>query len=307
MLDRPTPSQLNRGWVYRDRIDRRYAGWTVLEFYCRRYSHSIAPEWQQRIETKQILLNDCPTTCETRLQCGQELSYHRPPWLEPPVPLDFTIVYEDADLLVVNKPAGLPVLPGGGFVEHTLLGQLQQRYPNLPPVPIHRLGRGTSGLMLLARSPQARAALSQQMRDRQILKVYRALASGCDLPDEFTITQAIGKVPYPPLGSLYAAVESGLAAESSCCVVRRDRESCLLDVTIATGRPHQIRIHLAAAGCPLVGDPLYAIGGQPYPNQRSLPGDGGYHLHAMQLAFDHPHRQQPMHLVCDPPEVLTVA
>ncbi|MBD2090716.1 RluA family pseudouridine synthase [Microcoleus sp. FACHB-1515] len=297
-------SKLNRGWIYRDRITPTSSGCTVLEFYTQRYSHSIESEWQQRIEDGQILLNDRPTTPATRLKAGQELQYHRPPWVEPPVP-PFAIAYEDADLLVVNKPAGLPVLPGGGFVEHTLLGQLRQRDAIDLPTPIHRLGRGTSGLMLLARSPQARAHLSQQMRDRQILKIYRTLVCGGDMPDEFTITQAIGKVAYPPLGDLYAAVDAGLEARSDCRVVHRSQTS-LLDVSIATGRPHQIRIHLAAAGYPLVGDPLYAPGGLPYSNQQALPGDGGYHLHAMRLAFIHPHSQEQLELVCDPPVPLAI-
>lgn len=179
---------LNRGWIYRDRIDANSAGLTVLEFYTHRYSHSIEAEWQQRIASGQIRLNDRPTAATTYLEAGQELQYHRPPWVEPPVP-SFTILHEDADLIVVNKPAGLPVLPGGGFVEHTLLGQLRQHYSSHLPAPIHRLGRGTSGLMLLARSPAARAHLSQQMRDRQILKVYRALACGGEMPDEFSIAQ----------------------------------------------------------------------------------------------------------------------
>ncbi|NJL21335.1 MAG: RNA pseudouridine synthase, partial [Leptolyngbyaceae cyanobacterium SM1_3_5] len=147
-------SELNRGWIYRDRITAQTAGLTVLEFYSQRYLHSIESEWQARIESGQIRLDDRPTTATTRLKAGQELQYHRPPWIEPPVPT-FAIAYEDADLLVVNKPAGLPVLPGGGFVEHTLLGQLRQRYPDELPAPIHRLGRGTSGLMLLARSLSA--------------------------------------------------------------------------------------------------------------------------------------------------------
>lgn len=297
-------NELNRGWIYRDRITPTSAGLTVLEFYTQCYLHSIESEWQQRIENGQILLDDRSTTAATLLKAGQELQYHRPPWVEPPVPT-FAIAYEDVDLLIINKPAGLPVLPGGGFVEHTLLGQLQQRYPDDSPVPIHRLGRGTSGLMLLARSPQTRAHLSQQMRDRQILKVYRALVCGGDMPNEFTIAQAIGKVAYPPLGDLYAASDSGMEARSDCRVVQRSKTS-LLDVSIATGRPHQIRIHLAFAGYPLVGDPLYAAGGLPYPNQRSLPGDGGYHLHSMQLAFTHPHSQQRIELVCDPPAPLAI-
>jgi 23S rRNA pseudouridine1911/1915/1917 synthase len=299
--------QWNQGWVYRDRIDATTQGWTVIDFYSQRYRHSDRVEWQQRIISGQILLDDQPTASNTQLQSGQLLTYHRPPWTEPSVPLTFTVLYEDDDLVVVSKPSGLPVLPGGGYLEHTLLWQLQQRYPDSPPVPIHRLGRGTSGLMLLARSPQARSGLSQQMRDRQIHKTYRTLVCGDEMPDRFSVTAAIGKIPYPTLGYLYAATPTGLPAQSDCQVIGRDSVS-LLEVRILTGRPHQIRIHLAAAGYPLWGDPLYGVGGVPLPHlltqKLPVPGDCGYHLHALHLQFTHPLSGQPLSIACPaPPEL----
>jgi 23S rRNA pseudouridine1911/1915/1917 synthase len=226
------------------------------------------------------------------------------------VPLTFEVLYEDAELVVVAKPSGLPVLPGGGFLEHTLLWQLQQRYPQNSPIPIHRLGRGTSGLMLLARSPQARAALSRQLRDRHIHKLYRALVSGSVVPDQFTIAQPIGKRPYPVLGYVYAATADGLPAHSECRVLQRQASTTLVEVTILTGRPHQIRIHMASVGHPLVGDPLYDVGGVPRSHLTDastkfpVPGDCGYFLHAIQLSFDHPVSGQRMTLTCPPPAEL---
>jgi 23S rRNA pseudouridine1911/1915/1917 synthase len=177
---------MNQGWTYHDRVDRTACGLTVLEYYTQCYPHSSQPEWQARIAAGQIWLNGTPTSEDVRLQRGQALAYHRPPWQEPNVPLHFEVLYEDAELLLVNKPSGLPVLPGGGFLENTLLTQLQRRYPQSAPVPIHRLGRGTSGLLLLARSPLARTHLTQQMRDRQIQKVYRALVTGSVVADRLT-------------------------------------------------------------------------------------------------------------------------
>lgn len=305
---------MNQGWTYHNQVDQAGAGLTLLDFYTQRYQHSSQTEWQERIETGQVQVEGKWVLPTIRLAIGQKLAYYRPPWEEPDVPLSFDVLHEDADVLVIDKPSGLPVLPGGGFLEHTLLHQLQQRFPQGTPIPIHRLGRGTSGVILMARSQQARSDLSRQMRERQIHKVYRALVGPeqveSPLADQFEITDSIGKVPYPGLGYVYAASPTGRTAHSSCEVLERRRDSTLLGVTIWTGRPHQIRIHLAAVGYPLIGDPLYVSGGQPQSargmESLPVPGDCGYFLHAFSLQFTHPCTHQlvrfvsPIHAV--PPQ-----
>lgn len=306
---------INQGWVYQDRISAVQAGVSVLTYYAERYRHSSGAEWADRLAAGQLRRNGEVLRADVILRTGDRLEYHRPPWAEPTVPLDFEVLYEDADLLVMVKPSGLPVLPGGNFLTHTLLHQLQLRYPTQTPIPIHRLGRGTSGLMLLARSPLARSVLSHQLRQdtataqdphapHHIVKTYRALAAPGDLPDPFTITTPIGPVDHPLLGQVYAASPQGRFALSQGRVIQRSPVANLVEVTIRTGRPHQIRIHLAAAGYPLVGDPLYGIGGLPkipdhLPEQAiPVPGDLGYWLQAHHLTFTHPRTQAPMAFTC---------
>ncbi len=317
------PTELNDGWVYCDRVSARQvsrvrahqagpsqASTTVLDYYTHHYRHSDRATWQRRIESGHVRLNGQPTQANAPLIPGQQLTYHRPPWQEPPVPLDIATIYEDDGLLVVHKPSGLPVLPGGNFLQNTLLWQLRQHHPTA--APIHRLGRGTSGIMLVAKTKAARAHLSQQMRQRRLGKTYRALvgptvrpADGLPdaLPDQFTVTQPIGKIPYPQLGHIYGATPDGLEAHSDCTVVQRRPQATLLDVTILTGRPHQIRIHLATVGHPLLGDPLYVDGGQPHRSATAIPSDCGYWLHAHCLSFIHP-AGEPMTLVAPPPPQL---
>lgn len=311
---------LNHGWTYRDRVSPATVGQTLLDFYAQRYRHSTRQEWRDRIEAGQITVDDHPGYANQTLRAGQILAYHRPPWQEPDVPLEFSVLYEDEDVLAIAKPAGLPVLPGGGFLEHTLLHQLTLRYPDATPSPVHRLGRGTSGVMLLARSPQAKADLSQQLRQatqrqataRTFEKTYRALIGPSDLPDTFVIETPIGQVPYAPLGHLYAATPDGKSAYSEGRVLNRSDQHTLLAVTIHTGRPHQIRIHLASVGYPLLNDPLYAPGGLPYPVDESAesvtaPGDCGYWLHAYRIQFLHPSTRLRQTIIAPPPPSLQTA
>ena len=296
----------NQGWTYIDRISGDSAGIAVLDFYTQRYRHSTRDTWSERIATGLVRLDDRLTTSEAVVRTGQQLSYHRPPWREPEAPSQFALAYADDDLIATIKPSGLPVLPGGQFLNRTLL-HLVRRKLGGHLAPLHRLGRGTSGLVLFAASPRARRDLSRDFRTGSIRKCYRALVSGTDMPDDFSVETPIGRVAYGPVDKLYAATTAGVPAHSECRVCRRDlvARQTLLEVEIPTGRPHQIRIHLAAAGYPLVGDPLYGAGGVPLdrdPGDRpALPGDGGYHLHARYVGFTHPGSGHRCEIYCRAP------
>ena len=292
---------MNQGWTYCDRITQKSANVTLLDYYTQRYHHSTRQQWQGRIEAGQVRINGQPARPNTLLEAGQKLTYHRSPWQEPAAPLDFHICYQDSDIWVVNKPSGLPVLPGANFLEHTLLWQVRQQ--DSTAYPVHRLGRGTSGLVLFARTPVARAHLSQQMRSHQVTKTYRAIVGGTTIPAEFTIDQPIGRCPHPTRGYVYGAVDDtdsdGLWAKSQGQVRQYMDDRTEVKVTITTGRPHQIRIHLAALGHPLLGDPLYSVGGRPRPD--AVPGDCGYFLHAWQLSFRQPTTGKQLTIQQDPP------
>jgi len=203
----------------------------------------------------------------------------------------------------VAKPSGLPTLPGGGaFLDHTLLALVRRRHPEASPM--HRLGRGTSGIVLFAPSAGARKPLQAAFQGEGTRKVYRTLCSGRPEAPAFAITAPIGEVPYAPLGLLHAARAGGRPSESRVTVLEYREGASLVEVEILTGRPHQIRIHLAFAGHPLVGDPLYGTGGVPLPGTSALPGDPGYLLHAHQLELAHPRTGEWISLCCQPPPAL---
>jgi 23S rRNA pseudouridine1911/1915/1917 synthase len=294
---------LNSGCEYREQLGPDADGLTLLAYLSRRYIHSTPEEWASRIATGHLRIDSRPAHTETILRKGSNLVWHRPPWIEPDAPRKFSVLYEDDDILAVAKPAGLPTLPGANFLTATLLNLVRSYAPDAAPV--HRLGRWTSGIVLCARNRKARAALMQQWSAQKVGKRYRALAGGVPAWNEMTITTPIGPMPHPLLGSIHAAAPDGKPSLSQVIVLERRRNSFLCDVRIATGRPHQIRIHLAAAGHPLAGDPLYGAGGLPRADITAVPGDPGYHLHAAELIFCHPSGHEMM-IECEPPKLLRV-
>jgi 23S rRNA pseudouridine1911/1915/1917 synthase len=295
---------LNQGYSYRGRLGPDAADLTVLEYLSRRYQHSSADEWRTRIEAGLVLLDGSPVDTGEVLRSGQTLVWRRPPWQEPDAPLGFAVLYEDEHLLAVAKPAGLPTLPGGGFLLNTLLTVVRRYRPEA--TPLHRLGRGTSGVMLWARTSLARRRIREAW-ETDVLRVYRTLVQGVVRDEELTIETPIGVVPHALLETVHAATPGGKPSLSRVRLLERRPDTSLVEVVLATGRPHQIRIHLAAAGHPLVGDPLYAPGGAPEARSRALPGDLGYLLHAERISFRHPETGRPMEVECLPPPRLRIS
>jgi 23S rRNA pseudouridine1911/1915/1917 synthase len=165
---------VNKGYEYRERVGSESAGRTVVAYLAGRYRHSTEATWRRRMAAGEILLDERPVDPTDTLRAGQSLVWRRPPWEEPPVPLSYAVLHLDAHLLAVAKPRGLPTIPHGGlYLTHTLVHQVRRRWPEATPV--HRLGRGTSGLVLLARTKAARRAVTKAWREGRVEKSYRAL------------------------------------------------------------------------------------------------------------------------------------
>jgi 23S rRNA pseudouridine1911/1915/1917 synthase len=177
---------------------------------------------------------------------------------------------------------------------------VQKQFPNANPV--HRLGRGTSGIVLFAKTAQAASNLQANWNTPKIQKIYRAQAQNIAEHDAYKILTPIGLVQHPRLGSVWAAKSGGKPSKTLAKVIVRGTSATTnagtttFEVSLYSGRPHQIRIHLASIGHPLVGDPLYGVTGQPLENLPGLPGDGGYLLHAQFLKFEHPITEEEINL-----------
>jgi 23S rRNA pseudouridine1911/1915/1917 synthase len=256
-----------------------------------------------------VRVDGVPARPGDRLRAGQSVTWERPPWDEPDAPLATAVLFRDPDLLAVAKPRGLPTMPGGGlYQDATLLALVRSLDPDAAPV--HRLGRDTSGVVLFARTGAARVALARDLRERRVEKTYLALCTGHPERDVLDVDAPIGEVPYPPTGTIHAAHPGGRPSRSRVRVLERRAgpvPTSLVEVAIETGRPHQIRIHLAFAGHALAGDPLYGPGGRPAPGCLAVPGDPGYALHALRIGFAHPRTGAPVVVECAPPPLLRPA
>lgn len=238
-----------------------------------------------------------------RLREGQTISLVVPPPAPSrltPQAMDLHVVYEDADLLVIDKPAGLVTHPAPGHPDHTLANAVLAHCPDLEgvggevrPGLVHRLDRDTSGLIVVAKNDAAQAGLSGQFKERAVSKAYLAAVTGYPEPERAVIDAPVGR--HPRSRTRMAVVSTGREAVTEYDVLRRLRGYSLVEARPRTGRTHQIRVHLASVGHPVAGDAVYG---------RPAPGLARHFLHARRLAFDHPRTGRRLELECELPDDL---
>ena len=213
--------------------------------------------------------------------------------------IDLEIVYQDADLAVVYKPSGMVVHPAAGNETGTMVNALLKHLDNLSgiggeirPGIVHRIDKDTSGLLLVAKNDRAHLSLSEQIRAHTVQRAYRAIVIGGFKEDEGTVEGPIGR--HPTDRKKMAIVPNGREAVTHWTVQERLRGATLIEARLTTGRTHQIRVHIASIGHPVLGDPVYG------PKKSPWPVKGGQLLHAWRIGFEHPRTGEWMLFEAEP-------
>ncbi len=266
------------------------AGLRFDVFLCEQDEFSSRSFAQKLIESGGAILNGQTVKPSVRIKKGDEIRAVLPQPTESAVepeniPLD--IVYEDADLIVVNKPVGMVVHPAPGHFSGTLVNALMYHCKDglsgingvLRPGIVHRIDRDTSGLLVVAKTDSAHVCLSRQLAEHSMMRVYKALCWGVVKAETGTIDAPLGR--HPKDRKRMAVVKDGRRAVTHFSVIERFKDFTHIECRLETGRTHQIRVHMAHINHPLIGDTVYA-------QNRPPRGFSGQALHAETLGFVHP-------------------
>ena len=274
-------------------------------------------EAKRMIEAGSVEVNGKKSRCAYKLKKGDVISilpYERPVQDLEPEPIDLDIIYEDDDILVINKPPGMVVHPAPGnprgtlvnaILNHCRINATSSSCTDLRPGIVHRLDKGTSGLMVVAKNITAQGLLSAQFKNRKVKKVYLTLVAGSSKESSGTFDTLIGRHP-KDRKRMSVGTNRGKRAVTHWEVVKRfGADLMLVKVSIETGRTHQIRVHFSSHGMPVVGDTVYGrrwkgrIRDKEY--LKILEGVTRPLLHAYSIGFTHPRAGKEMSFCQEPP------
>lgn len=270
-------------------------GMTLLDFLTTNLPHTLSANWQMLLEKGELLdLEKRPASACQIVRAGERFLHLLPALVEPPVATDIRLLHEDEALVVLHKPAPLPMHPGGRFNRNTLQFILNAAYHPQKPRAAHRLDANTTGLVLVARTRHFAGFLQPQFARGEVEKVYLTRVQGHPTEDSFVADAAISSLPQP-LGSREIDEENGQPARTEFRVLRRDADgTSLMEARPITGRTNQIRVHLWQLGFPICGDQVYLPGRTLGDTQTQAIEHAPLCLHAQRLTFTHPLTKERM-------------
>ncbi len=273
-------------------VPQRFAGMTLIQYLEQLHPHVGRDEWLSRIDAGRLRLGGHRVTADLIVREGMGLRHLIPDTVEPAVDARIQVLYDDADLVVVNKPAPLPAHACGRFNRNTLDWMLQQAYRPQRLKLVHRLDADTSGLTVVARHRRAATVMHQLFQAGRVVKTYLARVHGHPTTESFTSTARISEGPVED--GLRMVAEDGLEAETHFAVIERFADgTSLVQARPITGRTNQIRVHLWDSGLPIVGDRTYLPQRQLGQNGCKAPDDPPLCLYAWKLSFPNLFSTQP--------------
>lgn len=287
-------------------VAREYAGWRADRYVAHRIPR-LSRTRVQRI-LKDLAFDETGQRIKPNrsLREGERITLFKPPPEEPDVVRDFSVIHEDAWLLAVDKPAGLPVHPTARYFRNTLTSLLTERYGERRPVLTHRLDSETSGVLLCAKDLPTEREIKQMFARRDVSKTYVAVVRGVPEPSVGRIEASIGPDPSSAIRvKMGCDVTDGLPALTEYRVLSPLGDRSLVELHPRTGRQHQLRAHLAHIGHPIIGDKMYGpdeslfldyIDDGPTPEIVERAGFPRQALHAARLAFVHPRTGERMEI-----------
>jgi RluA family pseudouridine synthase len=277
-------------------------GKTLLQTLCRIVAHVPASYWETECARGLLVnLKRERISAAQIVRAGERYLHKFPDVTEPDVNGRVEILHEDEALIVLNKPAPLPMHAGGRFYRNTLQHILNEAYHPQKPHPAHRLDANTTGIVLVTRTRHFAGKLQPQFARGEVEKIYLVRVQGTPLENNFSCDAPIsgesGK-----LGSREVDFESGLESRTEFRVLHKNSDgTTLLEARPLTGRTNQIRIHLWHLGFPVCGDSVYLPGKKMGDTQTLAIGDSPLYLHAWKISFTHPMSKQPMEFTAPPP------
>lgn len=283
-----------------ERIDKCMT--MLMDFLSRSYI-------QKLIKDGKVLVGGAPVKSSYLVQADDEVCFTLPPSQEPDIcpeniPLD--ILYEDEDLLIVNKPKGMVVHPAAGHYSGTLVNGILYHCGSelsgingvMRPGIVHRIDMDTTGSLIVCKNDKAHNHIAAQLKEHSICRQYRAICHGVIDKQEGTVDKPIGRHP-TDRKKMAVNEKNGKRAVTHYRVLQRFQEYTYIECELETGRTHQIRVHMASIGHPLLGDPVYAVGRKcPFSLQ-------GQTLHAMTIGFLHPSTGKYLEVAAPLPEYFT--
>ncbi|NQX96886.1 MAG: RluA family pseudouridine synthase [Flavobacteriales bacterium] len=295
----PLPGSVAERITYKLSVKKKYEGLSIVDFFLKAVPRSTEQIWLDKLDSDNLKINRKSITKDYKVTAGEVAIHQSEPKTEPPISTNINLVYEDDEIIVLDKPSPHPVHASGRFVRNTLISILDLAFTNKVFKLLHRIDANTTGIIVLAKNKIAANLIQQQFENKTIKKTYAALVEGILTDDYLNLQQGIGTEVL--VGGARKIDSSGKIAQTKIEVLERRKNTTLLKVTPLTGRTNQIRLHLAELKHPIVGD----IGHKDktyFENNPFTYKTDSLFLHAHQLTIVHPTTKKEITFIAPIPE-----